>query len=615
MNPFNHADTIQASNATAEAFTDRHHSCVTHSTIPAEEIGRSYVSPDNSLTTSPKETIMTTMYTGHVFDTSDASEILEQDEAREVAFEATSNTDTDSEFALVGRPVFAVSPTPASIDAENELASRAAKRIKNAEKLADETGDVRIGDEDELSDLGFGTLDALAGYHASEDVLETIEGETNLGLSVLERTDADSFLTLTLDDSSCLEITLHNANGWKLLAFSKAVHDFSGYDLQAQPEMQFVADSLNSTGRLLDSQGFEAIVWEDIHNGAFIRHCVNVAQALKFDLYFDKRAQKQCNRLTVKRAPGVSNKVIIAGSLIADVTPEVVLEAAVRLTGVYAYETPAAAPSAAKTDVKAVEVVQPAKTTPVKVAPPAAAKPAQQAKAAKKVQPRTKGKTGAVRSDDGTERVNVMILPDMHVPGHGRPLIASVPRDSLMTGNHEPERVLGLRPMLAASDEVTMKVVRFAKFGVIVQDVLGNEGFLGFREKGDSAGVRHDRLVVKVDDEVKVRVVSVDKNGFAKTTLLCVVDSISHYLSCLPIGDVQLGVVMRRRSEHCFYVTLGGAIDGILAVRDIPNLAEVKDKLRADTRLNVRITSVNAEKRNFHIVIESFPSVSKEATN
>jgi hypothetical protein len=612
MNPFNHADTIQASNATAEAFSDRHYSSTTHSTIPAEEIGRSYVSPDNSLTTSPKENIMTTC---QLFDESDTSEILGADEAHELALEATSVLSDESEFALVGRPVFETPSTPATIEAEDELASRAAKRIKNAEKLAEETGEVRIGDEDELSDLNFGVLDALAGSHASEDVLATIEDEANLGLSILDKADADSYLSLTLGDSSCFEITLHNANGWKLLAFSKALHDFSAYDLQAQPEMQFVAASLNSTGRLLDSHGFEAIVWEDIHNSAFIRHCVNVAQALKFNLYFDKRAQKQCNRLTVKRAPGVSNKVIIAASIIADITPEVVQEAAVQLTGVYAYEAPAAALSAAKTDVKPVEVVQPAKTAPVKVAPPAAVKPAQQAKAVKKVQPTKKEKKGAVRSDDGTERVNVMLLPDMHVPGHGRPLLASVPRDSLMTGNHEPERVLGLRPMLVVGDEVTMKVVRFAKFGVIVQDALGNEGFLGFREKGGSAGVRHDRLVVKVDDEVKVKVVTVAGNGFAKTTLLCVVDPISHYLSCLPIGDVQLGIVQRRRSEHCFYVLLGGPIDGILAVREIPNLAEVKDKLRADTRLNVRITSVNAEKRNFHIVIESFPSVSKEATN
>jgi hypothetical protein len=562
MNPFTHADTIQASNATAEAFNDRPHLPLTRTSfIEADAIGGSYVSPDDSLSTiSPKENIMTNMHTGTIFDEVYDTEILGGDEAHEVSVEATSIAESEGELALVGRPVVEFS-SPETVEAEDALASRAAKRIKNAEKLADETGEVRIGDEvEELSDRTYATIDALAGFHASDDVLETIENETNFGLTVLDKADADSFLTLTMGDSSCLELTLRNANGWKLLAFAKRLHDFSSYDLKAHPEMQFVADSLTSTGRLLDSQGFEAIVWEDIHNSAFIRHCVNVAQALKFDLYFDKRAQKQCNRLTVKRAPGVTNKVIIAGSLNPDKTPEVVLEAAVRLTGVYAYEAPIAAPSEAKIEVKAVAVVQ-----PVKVAPSVAAKPANQVKAVKKARPaKTDTVVKLVEQADGTR--------------------------------------------FTAGDEVTTKVVRFAKFGVIVQDALGNEGFLGFREKdaAKKGGVDHDRLVVKVGDEIKVKVVSVGENGFAKVTLLFVVDPSSHYLSCLPVDDVQLGVVMRRRSEHCFYVLLGGPIDGILAVRDIPNLSEVKDKLRADTRLTVRITSVNPEKRNFHVVIESF---------
>jgi predicted RNA-binding protein with RPS1 domain len=423
-----------------------------------------------------------------------------------------------------------------------------------------------------------------------------------------------------MGEASCLELTLHNANSWELRAFAKRLRDFKAYDLQAHPEMQFVADSLTSTGRLLDSQGFEAIVWEDIHNSAFIRHCVNVAEAMGYNLYFDKRAQKQCNRLTVKRAPGVSNKVIIAGTLIADQTPEVILEAALRLTGVYAYEAPAAAPSAVKTEVKAVEVTHPAKTAAVKVDQPAATKPAHPAKGKKTKS--MKESLGEIKRADsfrltpaqyfpesGKAEIAeheagavVVILPDLHVQTRGKrvpkqpkPAVTSVP-------------VKPTRPLLSEGQEVLTKVVRFAKFGVIVQDALGNEGFLSFREKGaaNKGGVEHDRLVVKIDDKVKVKVVTVADHGFAKVTLLNVVDSINHYLSCLRIGDVQNGLVSRR-SEHCFYVRLGGGIVGILAVRDIPNLAEVKDKLRTDTRLNVRITSVNAEKRNFHVVIESFP--------
>ncbi|MGC5189172.1 hypothetical protein ACPXBB_26615, partial [Escherichia coli] len=60
------------------------------------------------------------------------------------------------------------------------------------------------------------------------------------------------------------------------------------------------------------------------------------------------------------------------------------------------------------------------------------------------------------------------------------------------------------RQFLAVDEEVTMKVVRFAKYGVILQDALGNEGFLGNVGKVNGGSTKHYRLVVKIGDEVKV---------------------------------------------------------------------------------------------------------------
>ena len=627
MNPCIHNDTILASNAQAEAnTTDTTRNQSRFSSISRESLPKGYVDPnvltdatadqDESTTESPRNTTMT-----HTIETLIADAIInhntysdeevneyeilnQQDETADIALEATSSVITDSEFALVGRriadidlitfdaQIAAGKMFDEEIEADN--AARSSKRIKRAEKLADETGEVRITDEViELGSLSFAPLNQLASHDAPEDVLEALELEENLGFTLLEANTSKMFLALTFDDSSCPTLAINNANGWKILDFVKAINDFSGYDLEAQPDMKAVSENIHSTGRLLDSQGFEAIVWEDAHVSAFIRHCVNVAQKLKQDLFFDKRAQKQCNRLSVKRQPGVSNRVVVAASLPVDKAREEIQESQVRLTGVYNYEGPVA---------KAVE--SPVVKTEVSVAPVATQK--QQPQQPKKV------KEAPQPNAQVTQVAQAPVASDLDSNGMVRRVkVAKANKPTRPQVQKAPEPT---HPRLNVGDELTVKVVRFADYGAIVKDIFGNEGFLPFREKNVSGkgGVDHGRLLVNLDDEVSVKVLSVASNGFAKVTLRFIADAVNHYLSCLPVGEVQLGLVQRRRSEHAFYITLGGAIDGILAVRDIPNLQEVKHKLRPETRVSVRITSVNTTKRNFHVSIESFVQSSVE---